>query len=53
VPLKHWEVAQLIAVTPAYLSRLFNQLELEGVIRRDRKAFAIPDLRRLQQWDSA
>jgi CRP-like cAMP-binding protein len=53
VPLKHWEFAQLIAVTPAYLSRLFNRLELEGVIRRDGKAFAIPDPRRLWRWEGA
>lgn len=53
LPLKHWEVAQLIAVTPAYLSRLLNQLELEGVVRRDRKAFAIPDPQRLWCWESA
>jgi CRP/FNR family transcriptional regulator len=53
VPFKHWEVAQFIAVTPAYLSRLLNQLELEGVVRRDRKAFAIPDPQRLWRWESA
>ena len=53
VPLKHWEVAQLIAVTPAYLSRLLNQLELEGVVRRARRAFVIPDPRRLWRWESA
>ena len=53
MPLKQWEVAQLIAVTPAYLSRLLNQLELEGLIRRERGAFAIPEPRRLWRWKDA
>ena len=35
VPLKHREMAQMIAVTPEHLSRLLKALEREGVIQRD------------------
>jgi len=34
--LKHWELAQLLAVTPIYLSRLLDQLEDDGLIRRSK-----------------
>jgi CRP/FNR family cyclic AMP-dependent transcriptional regulator len=34
IPLKHWELAQLLALTPQHLSRLIKQLENEGIIRR-------------------
>ena len=34
IPLKHWEVAQLLALTPQHLSRLIRQMEKEGIIRR-------------------
>jgi len=33
-PLKHKELAQMIAVTPEHLSRLLKQLERDGVIKR-------------------
>jgi CRP/FNR family cyclic AMP-dependent transcriptional regulator len=42
LPLKQWEIAELIAVTPAYLSRLFDQLEKEGVIHRRKGWFIVP-----------
>jgi CRP-like cAMP-binding protein len=32
LPLKHWEIAQLIAVTPEHLSRLLKKIQQEGVI---------------------
>jgi CRP-like cAMP-binding protein len=51
VPLKHWEIAQLIAVTPPYLSQLLNRLEEEGVLRREKGWFMIADPRRL--WHAA
>ena len=34
LPLKHWELAEVLAITPVYLSRLLRELENEGVIRR-------------------
>jgi CRP-like cAMP-binding protein len=41
LPLKQWEIAELIAVTPAYLSRLFDTLESEGIIHRQKGRFFI------------
>ncbi|HEY2976020.1 MAG TPA: Crp/Fnr family transcriptional regulator [Pyrinomonadaceae bacterium] len=35
-PLKHWEVAELVAVTPEHLSRMLRQMETEGVLRREK-----------------
>jgi CRP-like cAMP-binding protein len=32
--LKFWEIAQVIGVTPPYLTRLFNELERDGLLRR-------------------
>lgn len=34
LPLRHWEIAQLIGVTPPYFSELLKELEVEGVLRR-------------------
>lgn len=35
LPLKHWEIAQLIAVTPEHLSRLLKKMQQDGVIRAE------------------
>lgn len=34
IPLKKWEMAQLLALTPEYLCRLLSQMENEGIILR-------------------
>jgi CRP-like cAMP-binding protein len=34
LPIRHWELAQLLAVTPQYLSRLMHELLVRGVVRR-------------------
>lgn len=47
LPLRHWEIAQLIAVTPVHLSRLLDQLEADGVIRRSKGWLIICDIDRL------
>jgi len=47
LPLKQWEMAQLIAITPPYLSELFNHLERDGILRREKGWFIIPDPQRL------
>lgn len=52
MPLKNWEVAQLLAITPAYLCRLLNQLEEERVLRRKNGLLIILDLQKLEH-DSA
>ena len=41
LPLKHWEIAQLIAVTPVYLCQLLHEMEDRGVIRRERKGIVL------------
>ena len=47
MPLKNWEVAQLLAITPAYLCRLLNQLEEEKILRRKNGLLFIPEPERL------
>lgn len=41
VPLRDWEIAQLIAVTPTYLSRLMAELADAGHMRRDHRALIL------------
>jgi CRP-like cAMP-binding protein len=43
IPLKLKELAQLIAITPEYLSRLLSALEQEGTIRRDKGGLVLTD----------
>ena len=47
VPLKQWELAQLLAVTPAYLSRLLDRLEQNGTLTRKKGWIFVPDATRL------
>jgi CRP/FNR family transcriptional regulator len=47
LPLKQWEVAKVIASKPASVSQLLNQLEEEGVLRRDEGWLIISDPDRL------
>jgi CRP-like cAMP-binding protein len=35
LPIRYWELAQLVGVTPVYLSQLFKSLEQEGALRRN------------------
>ena len=35
VPLRHWELAQLVAVTPQYLTRVFAEFERSGIAHRE------------------
>jgi len=36
LPLKHYEIADLLSITPTYLCRLLNELEIENIITRSR-----------------
>ena len=45
--LKRWEVAQLLAITPQYLSRLITQMENEGYLERRNGWLILPDPKRL------
>lgn len=46
-PLKYYEIAKLIAVTPQYLSSLLGELEREGLVCRNKGSFLIADPNRL------
>jgi CRP/FNR family transcriptional regulator len=41
IPLKHKELAQMIAITPEHLSRLLGRMEAEGFIAREKNAIII------------
>ncbi len=47
VPLKQWEIAQLIDVSPEHLSRMLRQLEEAGLIRRNKGWLVVDDTERL------
>ena len=51
LPLKRWELASLLAVTPEHLSRLLRRLRDDGVIRVTDGAIVVPDVRRLAADD--
>ena len=53
LPLKGHEIARWIAITPAYLSRLFEQLEADGLIRRHKGWLVIPDSKNLWHNDDS
>lgn len=41
LPLKYWELAQLIAITPEHLSRLLKQMEQMGIVRQKKNLLFI------------
>lgn len=47
VPLRHWELARLIAVSPEHLSRLLREMEREGIIERSKGWVIVSDILRL------
>lgn len=47
LPLRHWELAQLLAITPEHLSRVLRDLESEGLVERRRGWLVVPDPARL------
>jgi CRP/FNR family transcriptional regulator len=47
LPLKLWEVAQFIGVTPEHLSRILKQVEDEGIIHRQDGCLIILDVQGL------
>jgi CRP-like cAMP-binding protein len=51
LPLKHWELAQLIAVTPEYLSRLLKRMQQDGIVSQKKGFMVIPDVKKL--WHSS
>ena len=51
LPLKHWELAQLIGVTPEYLSRLLKKMQRAGILRQKKGFMLIQDVQKL--WHSS
>jgi len=45
LPLKHWEIAQLVGVTPEHLSRVLKQIKQEGTIQRKDRCIIVADVR--------
>jgi len=41
IPLRQWEIAQLIGVTPPYLSELTRDLETRGLLRREKDSLVM------------
>jgi CRP/FNR family transcriptional regulator len=51
LPLKHWEIAQLIGVRPEHLSRVLQQIKQEGVLREEDGCMIVSDVRKLRSSD--
>lgn len=47
LPMRHWELAQFLAVTPEHLSRVLKEMADDGEVRRD-KGWLVVDPRRLR-----
>lgn len=47
MPLKQWELAQLLAISPEHINRLLRNLEHDGLVRRKKSIIIISDPRRL------
>lgn len=48
LPLRQWEVAQLIGITPEHLSRIAKQMQREGILEWRKGAIRVLDLNRLR-----
>ena len=48
LPLRYWEIAQLLAVTPEHLSRVLKRMGSEGMLRREKGRTVIVDRQRLR-----
>lgn len=51
LPLKHWEIAQLIGVRPEHLSRVLQQIKQEGILREEDGCLIVSDVRKLYSLD--
>ena len=43
LPLKYWEIAQLIVVTPEHLCRMVKRMEDDGLLKREKGWMIVPD----------
>lgn len=51
LPLKRWEIAQLIGVRPEHLSRVLQRLKQEGVLRDEDGCMIVSDVHKLRSLD--
>ena len=51
LPLKRWEIAQLIGIRPEHLSRVLQQIKQEGILREENGCMIVSDVRKLQSLD--
>jgi CRP-like cAMP-binding protein len=51
LPLKHWEIAQLIGVRPEHLSRVLQEIKQEGILREEDGCMIVSDVRNLRSLD--
>jgi CRP-like cAMP-binding protein len=51
LPLKHWEIAQLIGVRPEHLSRVLQQIKQEGILHEEDGCMVVSDVRKLRNQD--
>lgn len=49
LPLKYWELAELIGVTPEHLSRVLKEMQHEGIVLREKGWINIMDVRMLRE----
>lgn len=49
LPLRQWELAEMIGIRPEHLSRLLRQMEREGLVRRHKGRVVIIDRGRLRK----
>jgi CRP-like cAMP-binding protein len=51
LPLKHWEIAQLIGIRPEHLSRVLQEIKQEGILREEDGCMIVSDVRNLRSLD--
>jgi CRP-like cAMP-binding protein len=49
LPLKHWEIAQLIGITPEHMSRILQQIKREGVLHVEDGYMIVSDVSKLEK----
>jgi len=47
LPLKYWEIAQMVGITREHLSRVLKQMQREGILHREDGRLVISDFQRL------
>lgn len=51
LPLRRWEIAQLIGIRPEHLSRVLQQIKQEGILREENGCMIVSDVRKLHSQD--